>query len=48
MEYIPVTEENAEDVKTNSNSSVRTNTGAGTLKKVSGSPFLRMLQRAGV
>ena len=48
MEYIPVTGENAEDVKTNSNSSVRTNTGAGTLKKVSGSPFLQMLRRAGV
>ncbi len=49
MEYLPVTEENAEDLKANSNSSVRTNTGgAGSLKKLSGSPFTQLLQRAGV
>ena len=46
MEYIPVTEENAEDVKANNNSSVRTNTGnAG---KLSGSTLVRLLQRAGI
>ena len=49
MEYIPVTEETAEAVKANSNSSVRKNTGsAGSAAKLSGSPFMQMLQRAGV
>ena len=49
MEYIPVTEENAEDVKTNSNSSVRKNTGStGSAGKLSGTPFRQLLQRAGV
>ena len=46
MEYIPVTEENAEDVKTNSNSSVRTNTGSAG--KLSGSTLAQLLQRSGV
>ena len=48
MEYIPVTEENAEAVKANSNSSVRTNTGSSGAGKISGSPLLQMLARAGV
>ena len=48
MEYIPVTEENAEALKTNSNSSVRTNTGSSGAGKISGSPLLQLLQRAGV
>ena len=46
MEFIPVTEENAEAVKANNNSSVRTNTGnAG---KISGSTLSQLLQRSGV
>ena len=49
MEYIPVTEETAEEVKANSNSSVRKNTGtAGSVKKVTGTAFQQLLQRAGV
>ena len=48
MEYIPVTEVNAEAVKTDNNSSVRKNTGTGTTKKITGSAFLTLLQRAGV
>ena len=48
MEYIPVTEANAETVKTNNNSSVRKNTGTGSTKKVLDTPFLQLLQRAGV
>ncbi len=42
MEYIPVTEENAQTVKANNNSSVRTNTGSTSVKKVL-SPFQQML-----
>ena len=42
MEYIPVTEENAQTVKANNNSSVRTNTGSTGVKKVL-SPFQQML-----
>ena len=41
-------EENAEAVKANSNSSVRTNTGSSGAGKISGSPLLQMLARAGV
>ena len=49
MEYIPVTEESAQAVKENSNSSVRKNTGsAGSGKKISGTPFEQLLQRAGL
>ena len=48
MEYIPVTEANAEEVKTNSNSSVRTNTGSGSAKKISGTAFQQLLLRSGV
>ena len=48
-EYLPASEENAGDVKTNTNSSVRKNTGsAGGLTRISGSPFIQLLQRAGV
>ncbi len=46
MEYIPVTEENAEDTKTNNNSSVRKNTGSTGSATVS--PFLKLLQKAGI
>jgi hypothetical protein len=48
MEYIPVTEENAEAVKANSNSSVRTNTGSSGTKKYAGSPLQQLLASAGV
>ena len=43
MEYIPVTEETAEEVKTNSNSSVRKNTGGTT--KVNGTPLQQLLTK---
>ena len=48
MEYIPVTEENAEALKTNTNSSVRTNTGSSGTKKITGTPLQQMLARAGL
>ncbi len=48
MEYIPVTEENAEALKTNTNSSVRTNTGSSGAGKISGTPLQQMLSRAGI
>ena len=48
MEYIPVTEETAEDAKTNSNSSVRTNTGGGSARKLVGGAIASLLQRSGV
>lgn len=49
MEYIPVTEENAQAVKENNNSSVRKNTGStGSSRKISGTPFEQLLQRAGI
>ena len=48
MEYIPVTEATAEEVKTNSNSSVRTNTGSSGAGKISGSPLQQLLSRAGI
>ena len=48
MEYIPVAEENAEALKTNSNSSVRTNTGSSGAGKISGTPLQQMLARAGL
>ena len=48
-EYIPAAEEQAKTGKANTSSSVRKNTGsAGSAEKVSGSPFLQMLRRAGV
>ena len=46
MEYLPVTEENAEDAKANSNSSVRKNTGS--TGKLNGTPFKQLMQKAGV
>ena len=48
MEYIPVTEENAEALKTDTNSSVRTNTGSSGAGKISGSPLQQLLSRAGI
>ena len=48
MEYIPVTEENAEALKTNTNSSVRTNTGSSGTKKISGTPLQQMMASAGI
>ena len=48
MEYIPVTEETAAEVKENSNSSVRTNTGTGSARKISGTVFQQLLQRSGI
>ena len=48
MEYIPVTEANAEEAKTNNNSSVRSNTGSGSAKKVTGTAFQQLLMRSGV
>jgi hypothetical protein len=44
MEYVPVTEENAEEIKENNNSSVRTNTGSTGTKKVL-SPFQTLLSK---
>ena len=46
MEYIPVTEGNAQDTKTNNNSSVRKNTGS--TGSAAASPFLKLLQKAGI
>ncbi len=46
MEYTPVTEENAESVKTNDNSSVRKNTGSAG--KIAITPLQQMLARAGI
>ena len=43
MEYIPVTEENAEAAKTDNNSSVRKNTGS--TGNLSGTPFQQLLKR---
>ena len=48
MEYIPVTEENAEALQTNTNSSVRTNTGSSGTKKISGTPLQQMMASAGI
>ena len=48
MEYIPVTDATAEEVKTNSNSSVRTNTGSAGTKKITGTAFQQLLRRSGV
>ena len=46
-QYVPSDGENA--VKTNDNSSTRENTGfTGTVKRVTESAFLQMLQRAGI
>ena len=47
MEYIPVTEENAEALKTDTNSSVRTNTGSSGTKKITGTPLQQMLASLG-
>ena len=47
VEYIPVTEENANNSKTNNNSSVRKNTGStGSAARISGTPLARMIQQA--
>ena len=48
MEYIPVTEENADALKTDTKSSVRTNTGSSGTKKITGTPLQQMLSRAGI
>ena len=46
-QYVPSEGEN--EVKTNDNSSTRENTGfTGTMKRVTESAFLQMLQRAGI
>ncbi len=48
-EYAASSSKKAGSTKTNSNSSVRKHTGtAGSAKKLTGSPFLQLLQRAGV
>ena len=46
VEYIPVTEEIAAEVKANTNSSVRTNTGSSGAGKISGSPLQQLLLMA--
>ena len=47
VEYIPVTEENANKTKTNNNSSVRKNTGStGSAARISGTPLAQLIQRA--
>ena len=49
VEYIPVTDDKDSGKKTNNNSSTRTNTGSsGNAKKVTGTPFQQLLQRAGI
>ena len=49
LEYFPASAGNNGDMKTNTNSSVRKNTGtAGNLKKVTGTALTQLLQRAGV
>ena len=48
-EYLPSAEENTGAAKTNTNSSVRKNTGStGSAGKLTGTPFKQLLQRAGV
>ena len=47
LEYLPAAAGNNGDMKTNTNSSVRKNTGmAGNLKKVTGTALTQLLQRA--
>ena len=49
VEYVPASETKASSVKTSNNSSSRKNTGtAGNVKKVTGSVFQQLLQRAGI
>ena len=49
LEYLPASAGNNGDMKTNTNSSVRKNTGtAGNLKKVTGTALTQLLQRAKV
>ena len=49
LEYLPAAGGNDGEGKTNTNSSVRTNTGTtGNLKKVTGTALTQLLQRAGV
>ena len=47
MEYIPVTAETAAEIKANDNSSTRKNTGSAGTKKVTGTVFQQLLDRAG-
>ena len=47
MEYIPVTAETAAEIKANDNSSTRKNTGSSGTKKVTGTVFQQLLDRAG-
>ena len=49
MEYLKPSSKSSKSEKTNNNSSVRKNTGStGSAVKLSGSPLLQLLQRAGV
>ena len=47
-EYIPAAEENQANEKANNNSSNRTNKGNTGAKKITGSVFLSLLERAGI
>ena len=48
-EYLPSAEENTGAAKTNTNSSVRKNTGnTGSAGRLTGTPFKQLLQRAGI
>ena len=48
MEYIPVSSGKSGDTKTGNNSSTRKNTGSAGSRKVTGTPFLQLLQRSGI
>ena len=48
VEYGPVISSLSENRKTNNNSSTRRNTGSAGSRKVTGTPFLQLLQRAGI
>ena len=49
VEYVPVNDKKESGRKTGNNSSTRKNTGSsGTAKKVTGTPFQQVLQRAGI
>ena len=47
-EYVPASNASSSSAKTNNNSSTRKNTGTGSAKKLTGTPFQQLLQRAGV
>ena len=49
VEYVPVTDSRESGKKTNNNSSTRKNTGSsGNVRKMTGTPFQQLLQRAGI